>query len=288
MPIPKQSTPRNPDAAAFGTPVWRTLQRAVPALLPASFLTPQVAATSRAKACAVRQSLAAIAVLAACLASPLCAQTKSLGTGPQRMEISLDRREADHNEKPGWKAVDPGLVFAQGDHVRFRFRTNFAGYLYVMIQSTSGKYETLFPRQDTGEENRVEPGKEYIIPSTQGSFRITGPAGQDILYWMVTPLPLGAAPKYQPLPPPPKPGPVPHNLIPRCDDTLFKARGECIDSTAGPRGIRSEDSLPGNLDAVPKAHSRELLFIREKDVSVVASPGPLGGPVIYEFRLAHR
>jgi hypothetical protein len=263
--------------------MWRTLQRAVPALLPASFLTRHGAATIRAEAHARKQAVAAIAALISCLAAPLCAQTKSLGSGPQRMEISLDRRDAS-----GWKAVDPGLVFGQGDHVRFRFRANFAGYLYVMIQSTSGKYETLFPRQDTGEENQVEPGKEYIIPATQGSFRITGPPGQDILYWIVTPLPLGAAPKYQPLPPPPKPGPVPHNLTPRCDDTLFKARGECIDSSAGPRGIRREEALPENLKAVPDARSRELFFIREKDVSVVASPGPLSGPVIYEFRLAHR
>ena len=228
-------------------------------------------------------AIATFAITASWFALPIVAQTKSLGSGPQRMEISLDRMEG-----PRWRNVDPGLVFAPGDHVRFRFRANFAGYLYVMIQGTSGKYETLFPRQDTGEENRVEAGKEYAIPATQGSFRISGPPGHDILYWMVTPLPLGAAPKYEPLPPPPKPGPVPHNLMPRCDDTLFKARGECIDSSAGPRGIRRQEDLPENLKAVPDAKSRELLFIREKDLSVVASPGPLSGPVIYEFRLAHR
>lgn len=232
---------------------------------------------------ALKPAIAAFAVLISCLAAPLCAQTKSLGEGPLRMELALDRQEGS-----AWKVVDPGRVFAQGDHVRFRFRANFAGYLYVMNQSTSGKYETLFPRQDTGEENQVEAGKEYIIPATQGSFRIMGPAGQDILYWMVTPLPLGAAPKYVPLPPPPKPGPLPHNLVPRCDDTLFRARGECIDSSAGPRGVHHEEELPENLNAVPDARSRELLFIREKDLSVVASPGPLSGPVVYEFRLAHR
>jgi hypothetical protein len=76
--------------------------------------------------------------------------------------------------------------------------------------------------------------------------------------------------------------------VPRCDDTLFKARGECIDSGAGMRGISREETLPGNLNTIPGAGSRELLFIREKDLSVAASPGPLSGPVIYEFRLAHR
>jgi hypothetical protein len=30
------------------------------------------------------------------------------------------------------------------------------------------------------------------------------------------------------------------------------------------------------------------MFIREQKSSVIASPAPLGGPVIYEFRVAHR
>jgi hypothetical protein len=228
-------------------------------------------------------------VFASCLSTPVSAQTQaqtpaaSQGSGAQRIEIALDRRDG-----AVWHSVDPGLVFAQNDRVRFRFRASFAGYLYVMIQSTSGKYETLFPREDTGEENRLEVGKEYIVPATQGWFRITGPPGHDILYWMVTPLPLGSAPKYVPLPPPPNPGPVPPRLLPRCDDTLFKARGECIDSRAGMRGISPAETLPGNLKEVPGEGSRELLFIREKDLSVAASPRPFSGPIIYEFRLAHR
>jgi hypothetical protein len=230
-----------------------------------------------------------VAILPLSLTAPLPAQTQAraqplqLSSGPQRMEITLDRRESG-----AWRSVDPGLVFSQDDRVRFRFRTNFAGYLYVMNQSTSGKYETLFPRQDTGEDNQIEAGKEYVIPTTQGWFRITGPPGHDVLYWIVSPLPLGTAPKYVPLPPPPKPGPVPPRLLPRCDDTLFKARGECIDSSAGPRSVTPGETLPDNLKSVPAAHSRGLLFIREKDLSVVASPEALDGPVIYEFRLAHR
>jgi hypothetical protein len=30
------------------------------------------------------------------------------------------------------------------------------------------------------------------------------------------------------------------------------------------------------------------LLLRQKDTSVVSSPVPLAGPVVYEFRLAHR
>ena len=57
--------------------------------------------------------------------------------GPNRIEIAIERQESG-----SWRAVDPGLVFDSGDHVRFRFRANFDGYLYVMDQATSGKYET--------------------------------------------------------------------------------------------------------------------------------------------------
>jgi hypothetical protein len=223
------------------------------------------------------------AILAVAPASSAASQSKSLERGPRRMELTLERQEGG-----SWRAVDPGLVFSQGDRVRFRFHTNFDGYLYVMNQATSGNYEILFPREDTGEQNRIEAGKEYVVPAVQGWFRVSGPPGQDVLYWMVTPLALGAQPKYQPLPPPPKPGAVPPRLVPRCDDTIFKARGECVDGSAGAKGVRPEEKLPDNLSGVPGASSRQLMFIRDKDVSVVASPEPLTAPVIYEFRLAHK
>ncbi|MGD0049795.1 MAG: DUF4384 domain-containing protein [Bryobacteraceae bacterium] len=225
--------------------------------------------------------LAAVFAMAPC--SPAAGQSKTLEQGPRRMELTLERQQGG-----AWKAVDPGLVFAHDDRVRFRFHTNFDGYLYVMNQATSGNYQILFPREDTGQQNRIEAGKEYVVPAVQGWFRVSGPPGQDILYWMVTPLSLGAQPKYQPLPPPPQPGSVSPTLIPRCDDTVFKARGECVDGSAGAKEVRPEEKLPDNLSGVPGASSHDLMFIREKDTSVVASPVPLTAPVIYEFRLAHK
>lgn len=146
----------------------------------------------------MKRRIAAIVVFAM-LATAAAGQTKKLAQGPNRIELTLERQEGGN-----WRAVDPGLVFDTGDRVRFRFRANFDGYLYVMDQATSGNYETLFPREDTGEQNRIEAGQEYVVPATQGSFRITGPPGYDVLYWLVTPLSLGAQPKYQPLPPPPR------------------------------------------------------------------------------------
>jgi hypothetical protein len=203
-----------------------------------------------------------------------------------RMEITLERREGSD-----WKRVEPGLIFANGDRIRFRFRANFDGYLYVMNYGTSGRYTLLFPREETGQQNRIEAGKEYQVPATQAWFRIDGPPGHDVVYWLVSPLALeGARPGsgYIPLPPPPKEKPPPSNLLPRCDDAIFRARGLCIDSSAGPRNITATEQLPENLSDLPNAHSRELVIMQQQESSVISSPVPLKGPVIYEFRLAHK
>ncbi len=219
-------------------------------------------------------------------ALPLAAQT-SPQQGPYRMEIVLERREAG-----AWHAVDPGLVLEQNDRVRFRFHTNFDGYLYVMNQSTSGTYAMLFPSEETGRENRITAGKDYLVPATQTLFRIAGPPGHEIVYWMVTPAELRTAEeqeKYVPLPPPPpKDKQVPANMTPRCDDTLLRARGDCIDTSAGPKNVTSRELLPDNLAQIPAEGSGGLMFLRKQNTAVVSSPVPLKGPVIYEFHLAHK
>jgi hypothetical protein len=214
-----------------------------------------------------------IFLAALCIAGSLAAQ--------QRMEVTLERQEAS-----AWKTVDPGLVFDSGDRVRFRFRANFDGYLYVMNAGTSGSYSLLFPRDETGRDNRIESSKEYLIPATQAWFRIGGPPGQDVVYWLVSPVTLaGGAAGF--LPTPPKAGP-PKILLPRCDDSILRARGLCIDSSAGLRGISESEELPENLKGVPRAGSRELIIMSQQASSLISSPVPLTGPVLYEFRLAHR
>src|SRR5688572_4912379 len=100
-----------------------------------------------------------------------------------RIEIVLER-----HVNGLWQPVDSRLVLEQNDLVRFRVRTNFSGYLYVTNLSTSGRYEVLFPTAEAGQDNKILEGRDYLIPSTsQGSFRITGPAGQEVVYWLISP-----------------------------------------------------------------------------------------------------
>jgi hypothetical protein len=155
-----------------------------------------------------------------------------------------------------------------------------------MNHGTTGTYELLFPRSDTGSDNRIETAREYIVPASQGWFSVSGPPGQDIIYWLVSPVEL--AREYKPLPPPPPRPEPPGSLRPRCDDSILKSRGECIDDSAGVRPVKPGETLPSNLAGVVGATPRELLFMQDKGGSVLSSPTPLQGPVVYELRLSHR
>jgi hypothetical protein len=201
----------------------------------------------------------------------------------QRIDITVERNEAG-----AWKALPPGFVFTKGDHLRFRVRANFDGFLYVMNYGTSGQYANLFPRRETGTDNRIKSGVEYNIPATEASFRIDGPPGFDTVYWVMSPLELGnTSSGYIPLPPPPA-NPAPQNMKPRCDDTILHARGLCIDSSAGPKSITPNEKLPENLSAIPRAQSRDIVIFNQTQGTSISTPEQMKGPILYKFLVAHQ
>lgn len=199
----------------------------------------------------------------------------------QSMEIVLERSEAG-----AWKTIDPGLVLNTGDTVRFRFRATFDGYLYVINSGTGGGQSLLFPGDGTGRNNRVQAGRDYVVPATGASFRVAGPAGRDVVYWLVSPVPLTGNPAAALERDRPKP--AAHSLAPRCDDSIFRARGLCIDSSAGPRNVADPGALPSGISSsAPNLQSRELVIVQDKNKSRVSAAEKLTGPIVYEFRLAH-
>ena len=228
-------------------------------------------------------ALGATALAVTALAqSPAFTQSKTLTQGAHKMELMLERLEGND-----WHTIDPALVLNQGDRVRFRFRTTFDGYLYVTNLNTSGKYEQLFPLVETGENNRITSGTEYKVPQTSAVFRIAGPPGFETVYWLVTPAKInGTPPNLAPVPAGSPSKPL--TLTPRCDDAVLKARGDCIDNSAGLKLIPRSAELPTTLAQAAGESRRDLLFMRQQDKAVVSSPTPLTGPVIYEFRLAHK
>jgi hypothetical protein len=200
---------------------------------------------------------------------------------PQRIDVTVELGDAG-----GWHAVNPATVFAPGDRLRFRVSSTFAGFLYVVNYGTSGSYDLLFPGSDTGSDNRIAAARDFVVPGTQGAFRVGGPPGHDTIYWLVSPVEFGR--QYQPLPSPPVPGTLPPSFRPRCDDEVLRARGDCVDASAGVKAVKPGEKLPENMNGLANAASRDLVFTKEQNQTAVSSTTPLSGPIIYELVLAHR
>ncbi len=150
---------------------------------------------------------------------------------PLRMEILLEKD--DHGKAV---VMEPGHVFESGDRLRFRFTPNFNGTLFVMDRGTSGSYSMLFPKEDTGTDDRMMAGKMYLLPaSDRGWFKVTGPAGHDVVYFVVTSAHAGTSATPVPVPHVPPPAEqAPAEMTPRCNDELFRARGDCVDASGRP------------------------------------------------------
>jgi hypothetical protein len=198
------------------------------------------------------------------------------------ISIMLEKKSGDTVQ-----TVDPGHVFDSGDTVRFRLRPSVDGYLYVLDLNTSGKYDILFPRAQTGTDNGITHGHDYLIPATQGWFQISGPAGREKLYFVLSPIALTMGQMQNRATNLPPQGTAPSDMRPRCNDGIFKARGECVDSDAGPKTVDPGETLPRELSVMNNGASRDLKFTNTDQGSTVTSNTPLQGPVVYEFLLAH-
>lgn len=203
------------------------------------------------------------------------------------VDITLERKTGSKVEQ-----MAAGHVFQPGDIVRLRLRSHYTGFLYVLDQGSSGKFSTVFPSQEAGRENRLRAGEEYLVPALEGGwFEVEGPPGFDVLYFLLSPsaLPSPAVSSFA------APGPA-SSLRPRCNDEIFKARGECTDDTAGPAAVPRGAVLPAPLAPMAQGAARDLVFVEEPtgSVGVSAAQKPeqnavqSGAPVLYTFRLAHQ
>ncbi len=199
---------------------------------------------------------------------------------PQKIEVSVERRKGKSVER-----VDPGFVFSAGDAIRFRFKVNFNGYLYVMNYATSGRYVQLFPKTETGLDNRVVKDREYVLPANDtGWFVLEAPAGFESVYWIVSPAKISDGVSS----PSASIEPSPDRMTPRCDDSIFQARGECIDATAGARIIGDSTALPPSVGGKLTAQPRELNLMKNDRTTSVMARENGQAPLVYLFRVAHK
>ena len=234
-----------------------------------------------------------VGALVFAVASPLLtAQAAPFGpSGPGQITIRLEKRSGDHATK-----VPQNTVFKAGDILRFQLTSSMAGYLYVVDKGSSGTTSTLFPGANSLHgDNRIEPGHGYLVPADgDGWFEVTGQPGFDVLYFLVSETPMNLAAAAAPEPPEAKPGSaapgpeLPSSLLPRCNDAIFKSRGECLDDSAGPSALPPDAPLPREIGALAGTASRDILLSEDETGTTVRPAASAKLPLVYTFRLAHR
>ena len=203
--------------------------------------------------------------------------TPATPTSAMLVDITLERRR-DGKIEP----MAAGHVFATGDVIRLKLTSHYDGYLYVMNQGTSGKFATVYPSMQTGSDNRIHMMKQYLVPAVEdGWFQVDGPAGFDVLYFLLSPSALATPPIASFA----APGPI-SSLRPRCNDEIFKARGDCTDISAGPAAVTPGQALPAPIAPLADGASRDITFTNKAN-GTVGVAGESAAPMLYTFRLAH-
>lgn len=181
--------------------------------------------------------------------------------------------------------VRPEHVFATDDVLRFRLKSATDGFVYVVDHATSGEYTVLFPANDLAGNNAVRVDTEFYVPSPEeGWFQVGGVAGFDTVYFLLSPVKLAVSSANTKSKQQEK---LPENMLPRCNDSIFQARGECVDSSAGPAVLPRGASLPPQISTAAANASRDLVMVNDGDGNVKVTKTS-DGPAVYVFRIAHK
>jgi hypothetical protein len=76
--------------------------------------------------------------------------------------------------------------------------------------------------------------------------------------------------------------------LPRCDDAIFKARGECLDGSAGVAPLPPGAEIPRELIPLARTASRDIVLANDGDDTAIQAAPTAKLPLIYTFRLAYR
>jgi hypothetical protein len=99
---------------------------------------------------------------------------------PLGLRYSVMKRDAAGK----FAEVDQDATFRSGDRIRLKVDTNTTGYLYVVMQGSSGNWRLLFPSADVdGGSNRIEKGSsQQIPPGDAGQFVFDDQSGTEKLF----------------------------------------------------------------------------------------------------------
>jgi hypothetical protein len=115
---------------------------------------------------------------------------KAVGTHTLAASVPLGLRYAvlKRDASGQYAEVDPDTSFRSGDRIRLHVDANTSGYLYVVMQGSSGTWKLLFPSAEVaGGSNLVRKGESRQIPSgDRGQFVFDEQAGNEKLFIVLT------------------------------------------------------------------------------------------------------
>jgi hypothetical protein len=87
-----------------------------------------------------------------------------------------------------FQEIDPDTSFRSGDRIRLKVDANTSGYLYVVMQGSSGTWKLLSPSAEVaGGSNLIRKGESrQIPPGNSGQFVFDEQAGNEKLFIVLT------------------------------------------------------------------------------------------------------
>jgi Domain of unknown function (DUF4384) len=103
---------------------------------------------------------------------------------PLGLRYAVLKRDANGQ----YNEIDPDTSFRSGDRIRLKVDANTSGFLYVVMQGSSGTWKLLFPSAEVaGGSNHVSKGESRQIPSGErGQFVFDEQAGNEKLFIVLT------------------------------------------------------------------------------------------------------
>ncbi len=103
---------------------------------------------------------------------------------PLGLRYSVMRRSASGR----FEEIDPDTSFHSGDRIRLEVAANTSGYLYMVMQGSSGNWSLLFPTPEVASgSNLIQRGESRQIPSgDRGQFLFDEQAGVEKLFLVLS------------------------------------------------------------------------------------------------------
>jgi hypothetical protein len=119
---------------------------------------------------------------------PVAAKSGDTHTLSASVPLGLRYAVLKRDASGQYTEVDPDTNFRSGDRIRLHVDANTFGYLYVVMQGSSGTWKLLFPSPEVaGGSNLVHKGESRQIPSgDRGQFVFDEQAGSEKLFIVLT------------------------------------------------------------------------------------------------------